>query len=120
MPLVRIDIIKGHTDEYKKIFLSAVHDGLESALGIPGWDRFQRLCEIEKDYFETSGEKTEKFCMIELTIFPGRSKEVKSAIFKEITRLLVERLNIAPPDIFIIINDPPFENWGLGGVQKEG
>lgn len=118
MPFVRIDIVKGHTDEYKKTFLQAVHDGLELALGIPDWDRFQRLCEIESDYFERNSEKSDNFSIIELTIFPGRSKEVKAKIFKEITRLLVERLNITPSDIFIVIIDPPLENWGFGGVQK--
>lgn len=119
MPLVRIDIVKGHTDEYKKAFLNAVHDGLESALGIPSWDRFQRLYEIENDYFERSDEKTENFCIIELTIFPGRSKERKATVIEEVTRLLVERLNIEPSDIFIVIHDPPLENWGFGGKQKE-
>ena len=57
---------------------------------------------------------------VQLNIFPGRSKAVKAEIFKEITRLLGERLNIAPPDIYIVINDPPYENWGFGGIQKEG
>ena len=118
MPLVRIDIVRGHTDEYKKTLLAAVLDGLEFALGIPDWDRFQRLCEIESDYFERSSGKTEQFCIIELTIFPGRSKEIKGKIIAEITRFLGERLHISPPDIFIVINDPPLENWGLGGVQK--
>lgn len=118
MPLVRIDIVKGHTEEYKKMLLATVHDGLELALGIPDWDRFQRLFEIESDYFERNNEKTDKFCVIELTIFPGRSKEVKGKIIAEITRLLGERLHIMPPDIFIVINDPPLENWGLGGIQK--
>ncbi len=118
MPLVRVDIVKGHTDKYKKTFLASVHDGLELALGIPDWDRFQRLCEIEDDYFERSKDKTEHFSIIELTIFPGRSKEIKAKIFQEITRLLAERLNIAPSDVFIVIHDPPLENWGFGGIQK--
>ena len=118
MPLVKIEIIKGHTDEYKKVFLSTVHDALELALDIPDWDRFQRLYEIEYDFFERSNEKTDKFCIIELTIFPGRSKDVKGKVIAEITRLLGERLRIAPTDIFIVIHDPPLENWGLGGVQK--
>ena len=118
MPLVKIEVIKGHTNEYKKTFLGAVHDALELALGIPDWDRFQRLYEIDSEYFELSNEKTDKFCIIELTIFPGRSKEIKGEIIKEVTRLLGEHLNIMPSDIFIIINDPPLENWGLGGVQK--
>ena len=118
MPLVKIEIIKGHTDEYKRIFMSTVHDALEIALGIPDWDRFQRLYEIDSDYFERSDDKSENFCIIELTIFPGRNRDIKGAIISEITKLLGERLNIAPKDIFIVINDPPFENWGLGGVQK--
>ena len=118
MPLVRIEIIKGHTDEYKKALSSAVHDALALTLGIPDWDCFQRLYEIESEYFDRSDEKTEKFCIIELTIFPGRSKEIKRKIIGEITRLLGERLGIIPSDIFIVINDPPLENWGLGGVQK--
>lgn len=118
MPLVKIEIIKGHTNEYKKTFLQAVHDALELALGIPDWDRFQRLYEIENDCFERNNEKTENFCIIELTIFPGRSKEIKAKIIKEITRLLGERLSIVPSDIFIVINDPPLENWGFGGTQK--
>ena len=35
MPLVRIDIIKGKSTEYKKQVLECVHAGLEEALGIP-------------------------------------------------------------------------------------
>jgi len=119
MPLVKIEIIKGHTAEYKKTLLSAVHDALEIALDIPEWDRFQRLYELESDCFERGSEKTEKVCMIELTIFPGRSKETKGKIIGEITRLMGERLDILPSDVFIVISDPPLENWGLGGVQKE-
>ena len=118
MPLVRIEIIKGHSDDYKKTFLSTVHDALELSLGIPDWDRFQRLYEIESNYFEHSDDKTDRFCIIELTIFPGRSREIKCEIIKKITELLGERLSIAPSDIFIVIHDPPLENWGIGGVQK--
>ena len=35
----------------------------------------------------------------------------------EITRLLGERLEIPPKDVFIVINDPPYGNWGFGGEQ---
>jgi len=42
---------------------------------------------------------------------------MKSAVIKEINRLLSERLNIQPSDILIIINEPPLENWGLRGKQ---
>ena len=118
MPLVRIEIIKGKSHEYKKKVLEAVHSGLVKALQIADWDRYQRLYEIENDYFERSEGETEQFTMIEITMFPGRTKEQKKSVIREITNELHERVGIAPSDVFIVLHDPPLENWGFGGVQK--
>ena len=120
MPLVKIEIIKGKSLEYKKSVLDAVHVALENAIQIENWDRFQRLYEIEDDLFERSESKTDKFTMIEITMFPGRTKEQKSKLYKEIVKELNERLGIEPTDIFIVINEPANENWGLAGIQREG
>ena len=120
MPLVKIEIIKGKSLEYKKTVLDAVHVALENAIQIENWDRFQRLYEIEDDLFERSESKTDKFTMIEITMFPGRTKEQKSKLYKEIVKELNQRLGIEPTDIFIVINDPANENWGLAGIQREG
>jgi len=119
MPLVRIEILKGHTKDYKTTLLQAVHDGLVAGLSIPDNDRNQRLYELEDDCFERSPNsgKTKKFTLIELVLLPGRSAEMKKNAIEKITRLLDERLQIAPPDVFIIITEPPLENWGLGGRQ---
>ena len=117
MPLVRIEIIKGQSQDYKDALLQAVHDGLVSALSIPDDDRNQRLYELDQCCYERSPGKTEKFTFIELTLFPGRSTEMKRMAISEITRLLGERLSISPPDVFIIINEPQLENWGLRGMQ---
>ena len=58
------------------------------------------------------------FMIIELTIFPGRTKEQKKAAIKIITDKLSQRLDISPTDIFIVMNEPPLDNWGMGGKQK--
>lgn len=118
MPLVRIEIIKGKSHEYKKAVLDAVHEGLVKSLGIEEWDRFQRLYEIDDDYFERSDSKGDCFTMIELTLFPGRTKAQKARAIELITKELNEKLAIPAEDVFIVINDPPLENWGFGGVQK--
>lgn len=120
MPLVKIEIIKGKSLEYKKTVLDAVHVALENAIQIENWDRFQRLYEIEDDLFERSKNKTDKFTMIEITMFPGRTKEQKSKLYKEILKELNQRLGIEPTDIFIVINEPANENWGLAGIQRDG
>ena len=118
MPLVRVDIIKGKTPEYKKTVLDCIHAGLMESIDIEDWDRFQRIVEIPGDDFETAPEKTDNFMIIELTLFPGRTKKQKSEAIKNITSRLEKSLGIAPADVFIVINEPPLENWGMGGVQK--
>lgn len=119
MPLVRIDMIKGKSPEYKKTMLDIVHNGLIKAMGIEDWDRFQRIVEFDKENFEIPEGKTDDFVIIELTIFPGRTKEQKKDAIETITSDLNKDLGINFTDVFIIINEPPKENWGLAGKQKE-
>jgi len=118
MPLVRVDMLQGKTAEYKKAVLDCIHEGLMESIGIPDWDRFQRIVEISREDFETAPGKTDDFMIIELTLFPGRTKEQKGKAIKNITSRLADSLKIAPADVFIVINEPPLENWGMGGMQK--
>jgi len=119
MPLVKIEILKGHPKEYKIELLQAIHDGLVYGLSIPDDDRNQRLYELDDYCYERSPNsgRTDKFTLIELTLFPGRSAKMKKNTINEITRLLDERLKISLSDVFIIINEPPLENWGIRGKQ---
>lgn len=118
MPLVRIEMKKGKSQEYKSTMLECVHNSLVEALGIEDWDRFQRIIEIDREDYETAPGKTDDFVIIELTLFPGRTKEQKKKAIEIITSSLGEKLSIVPTDIFIVINEPPLENWGMGGHQK--
>lgn len=117
MPFVRIEILSGKTPEYKKTLLQAVHDAFVATFDIEEDDRYQRLYELDEDCFERRKAKTDRFTLIELTLFPGRSKELKRQLIKQITRLLGERLGIAPTDVFIIMHEPPLDNWGCYGEQ---
>ena len=118
MPLVKINLLKGKSPEYKKTVFDCVHQGLIESLEISDWDRFQRILEFDRDNFEAPAEKSDNFMIIELTLFPGRTKEQKKAAIEIITAKLVASLSIAPEDVFIIISEPPFENWGMAGKKK--
>ena len=118
MPLVKVEMIKGKSREYKASVLDMIHTALVEALGIEEWDRFQRIIEIDKEDFELPEGKTDNFMLIELTLFPGRSKEQKKMVIETITDKLNKNLGILNTDVFIVINEPPLENWGLAGKQK--
>ncbi len=118
MPLVRVDMIKGKDKEYKKTLLECIHEGLIESIGIEDWDRFQRIVEIDREDFETAPGKSDNFMIIEITMFPGRTKEQKKALIERVTAKLAERLSIAATDVFIVINEPADENWGMAGKQR--
>lgn len=116
--MVRIEMKKGKDPIFRKEVMKCVHEGLIESLEIEDWDRFQRIIEMDPDNFETAPGKTDNFMIIELTLFPGRSKEQKKNAIEIITAKLRDSLSIAPTDVFIVIHEPPFENWGMGGCQK--
>ena len=44
-------------------------------------------------------------------------KEQKARVIESITSNINERLSVVPEDIFIVIEEPPLENWGIAGRQ---
>lgn len=115
MPLVKVEIIKGKSREYKQALLDGIHSALVEAFRIPDWDRMQRLYELERENFETATSKTERFTLIEITAFHGRSIEAKKSLYSAIIRNLGQSPGINGHDITIVLHEPPLENWGIRG-----
>lgn len=114
MPLVRIEIEKGFSSEYKKALLDGVHQALVEAIKIPDDDRRQRLYELDADHFEHAG-RGNQYTIIEITMFKGRSNEAKKMLYRKIVDSLVANPGIPSNDITIIIHEPSLENWGIRG-----
>lgn len=115
MPLVKIEIRKGKSDEYKKAILDGVHDALVEAIKIPDYDRFQRIYELDNANFESPPTKTDNVTIIEITLFQGRSTESKKNLYQEIVKNLSKNPCIDGDDITIVLYEPPLENWGIKG-----
>lgn len=115
MPLVKIEIRKGKTREYKKAILDGVHDALVQAIKIPDYDRFQRIYELDEANFEIPETKTDNVTLIEITMFKGRSIQSKKELYKAINDNLSQNPGIDGNEITIILHEPPLENWGVRG-----
>lgn len=120
MPKVKIDIVAGKSEAYKKQLLDSVHDALVEAIKIPDWDRIQILNEHDPANFERSPGRTDKYTSIEILMFPGRSHEAKRKLYELITGKLKEALGIEESDVMIILIEPPMENWGILGKPASG
>lgn len=115
MPRIRIDILEGKPEEYKRKLLDIVHDALVEAIRIPDWDRTQILQEHKRANFDIPPGKSDKYTCIEILMFPGRSLEAKRKIYELITRNLKSALGVDESDVSIILLEPPMENWGVLG-----
>lgn len=96
----------------------AVHSCLMDALGLPETKRFQRFFPMDTEDFIHPADRSERYTIIEISMFSGRSAEAK----RRLIQLLFERLDgigIAPQDVEITIFESPAANWGIRGVSAD-
>ena len=117
MPNVRIEILKGRSLAERRRLLQAVHDALIEAFRIPDDDRTQRIVEYDPDNFEIPPGSSDRYTMIEITAFPGRSAEAKQSLYRALVRRLGE-IAIDPMDVSVVITEPMLESWGVRGGRS--
>lgn len=116
MPLVKVGVVSGKTQEYRKAVLQGIREALKEAVGVPDDAIEQVLYEVEGDF--SSGEP-ERGVVIEITLFAGRSPEIKGELYRTIARNLGQNPGIAAKDLVIALYEIPRENWGTGGRPAE-
>jgi phenylpyruvate tautomerase PptA (4-oxalocrotonate tautomerase family) len=114
MPLVKVSLLKGKSKEEKKALSDAIHAALMEAFRIPENDRNQRIFEFEPENFDVPEGKTSNYTLIEITAFPGRSLDAKRKLYQTIVKNL-NKLDIQPNDLLIVLKEPPLDNWGVRG-----
>ena len=114
MPLIRVEIREGWSSAQKARLLDAIHAATVEAIRIPDEDRTQILTEHPADAFEFPPGKGERFTLIQVTMFAGRSLDAKRRLYQAVVRNL-GRLEIPPSDVLIVLHEVALENWGIRG-----
>jgi phenylpyruvate tautomerase PptA (4-oxalocrotonate tautomerase family) len=115
--LARIEIVKGRTAQEKRWLLDAVREALIEALKLPRGDPALRIVEHDRDSFElptVPHSVSERYTLVEITMFAGRSLEAKRELYAQIVRRLGE-LGVPATDVTIVVLESPRENWGVHG-----
>ncbi len=120
MSQIKIYGLRSHLDPIKSQLSDAIHSCVVEALQYPIDKRFHRFFPLDpSDYYYPSGERTERYTTIELSMFEGRTVESK----KQLIRLLFDRLDkefgIANFDLEITIFETPKHNWGIRGLPGD-
>ncbi len=114
MPLVTIETRRWMSAEQKREAFTAIHAALAAAFRIPANDRAQRIVEYAADDFEIPPGKGDRFTVVQIDGFSGRSIEAKRTLYREIVARL-ESVGIPPSDLLIVLREAPPENWGIRG-----
>jgi phenylpyruvate tautomerase PptA (4-oxalocrotonate tautomerase family) len=116
MPFAKIEVRRTRPPEQVQALIEAVYLAQREALLVPEGDRQIRYFEHKPEHFAVPPGKSEDYTFVEILLFPGRSVEAKRRLYQSIVTRF-GALGIAPNDVFIVLIEPPLENWGVrGGV----
>jgi phenylpyruvate tautomerase PptA (4-oxalocrotonate tautomerase family) len=98
----------------KSSFIEAVEDAITASLQTPKDDKVLRLVEHSPECFSIPMWASERFTLIEITMFKGRSMEVKRALYRAIVKSL-EPFGVPPNDVKIILVEVQPSQIGMRG-----
>jgi phenylpyruvate tautomerase PptA (4-oxalocrotonate tautomerase family) len=116
MALARIEILEGRSPQERAALVNAVRAALSEGLQTPEDDPAVRLSEYPPEQFSLPypDRCSDRFTLVEVTMFAGRSMEAKRRLYDAIVRRLVA-LDVPASDVLVVLHEPPMENWGVNG-----
>ena len=119
MPLVRISLVKGKPEAYRRKIGEAIHKALVGTINVPPLDRFQLITEhAPGDLIYDSNflgiARSSDLLIVQITLSAGRSLDQKRALYRGICDNLAASAGIRPEDVWINLVEVARENWSFG------
>jgi 4-oxalocrotonate tautomerase len=124
MPLVRVSLRRGKSDDYKRAIGDGVYRALRETFIVPEEDRFVTIAEHSESEFQFSKTymdiaRTDDLVILQITVSNTRTIEQKKALFARIAELLSQKPGLRKEDVFINLLEVAKENWSFGnGVAQ--
>jgi phenylpyruvate tautomerase PptA (4-oxalocrotonate tautomerase family) len=97
---------------------NAIHASVMEALEYPADKKFHRFFPFEREDFMFSKDRSDKYTILEISMFEGRSVAAKKKLI-ELLYQNFEGLGIPRNDLEITIFETPKHNWGIRGVPGD-
>jgi len=119
MPLVRIELGRGKSTEYRKAIADGVYEAMRETMQVPENDRFEVVTEHDRTNFIYDRhylgiERSLDFVVVQIALRRGRTTEMKQALYRRITERLSEAPGISPADVFITLVENGLDDWSFG------
>ncbi|MFL0198096.1 tautomerase family protein [Clostridium sp. WILCCON 0269] len=119
MSQIKVYGLKDNLNNIKEKLSEVIHSCVVDAFQMPEDKRFHRFFPLDRENFYFQSNRTEKYIIIEISIFEGRTTEAKKKLIRLLFQRIQEELNIMPNDIEITIFETPSYNWGIRGLPGD-
>ena len=124
MPLVRISLREGKTEQYKRALGDGVHRAMVEAIEAPAQDRFQIITEhpasgLIYDPTYLGVQRTENIVIVQITMSTGRKPPQKRKLFQRMAEILAENPGLRPQDLMVNLVEVAWENWSFGNGEAQ-
>ena len=123
MPLVRIDVVEGRTDDELRRLADTVQDVMVEHFAAPERDRYQVVHEHRPGRIIALDtglgfERTDRVVVVQVTQ-QGRGEAQKKALYAALAHRLQAECGLAPTDLVVSVveNTPADWSFGLGRAQ---
>jgi phenylpyruvate tautomerase PptA (4-oxalocrotonate tautomerase family) len=118
MPLLKIDVIEGRSEEELKKLLDAIHGAMLAAFNAPERDRYQIVhehpaAEMRIEDTGLSIPRTERIVVVQVTTRP-RSRVEKQNFYELLCRELNRCCGVKASDIVVSVTQNADEDWSFG------
>jgi phenylpyruvate tautomerase PptA (4-oxalocrotonate tautomerase family) len=116
VPNVTIEVRKRYSKGQEEAIIKAVHAAMMEGIKTPEWDKTVRLVVHEPHRFATPPKIDDRYTLVTVDLFRGRSLKAKKAFYQAVVNNL-RALGIPADHIKILLRESAAENWGIrGGV----
>lgn len=115
-------VIYGRRDvhaERRTAISKAIHAAAQDILQLPATKRFHRYVWLDAEDFCYPDDRSERYLIVEVSMFAGRSVATKKAFLRAVAANLGESCGISPQDVEITITETPRENWLIRGLPAD-
>ncbi|MEP6792230.1 MAG: tautomerase family protein [Ramlibacter sp.] len=119
MPLVRIDLPATVSPQAAAAVSGAIHQAMVQTFNVPQDDRFQTVTHRAAGEIVCTPEflgvkHSDRVAFIQITCAPGRTLEMKKALYAQIAHDVAQEGGFAQADVIINLVETLRENWSFG------
>jgi hypothetical protein len=119
MSQVKIYGLRAHLAPITGRLSDVLHSCVVDALQDPQDKRAHRFFPLEPTEFFYPARRSDRYTIIELSMFEGRSVEAKKKLIRLIFARFRSEFGISPMDVEITIFETPRHNWGFRGLPGD-